>query len=145
MKSGVSKMVLVCNIFYTQSNKRQLRMFISVFFYTFSKRKFQISQNRFFCSQSNILQNFRIKIFTKMYANIFEHRSDLQELIWITHSGNSGFIRFRFVSLFKSFLTFTCVQQIKGYLNFRYQLRRALLDELLLHKTKSKVKQRDNQ
>ena len=54
----------------------------------------------------HLYQEFENKNFRRCKLIFFEHRSNLQEPIWITHSRNSGFVRFQFVNLFESFLTF---------------------------------------
>ena len=51
----------------------------------------------------NLSPELENKNFRRCKSIFFEH---LQELIWITHSRNSGFVRFRFVNLFERFLTF---------------------------------------
>ena len=88
-------------------------MYMSMFFSYFAEYKSEISKNLVFCSHSTILQNLRLKIFRKVLI-FFEHRANLQELIWITHPRNSGFVRFRFVNHFQSLLLFNVFSTSMG-------------------------------
>ena len=105
-----------------------------VFFYALPKCKFEISKNLFFGSRSTISQNLRIKISQRCKLISLEHRSDLQELLWLTLFTNPGFVRYQLVNLFDNLM---CLMR---FLNFRYQLWRTLLDELLHSFTKQSEK-----